>query len=153
MMAPVQELTLAAIGATIEPPGSDAADTRFPDRLAELAAWWGQVSGSPEPARAQWISIEPPTGEGVRLDSGFAEGNVVTPYYDPMIAKLIVSGADRAQAITRARQALRDFTIEGIKHNLPLHQRILEAQAFVDGALDTHFLEASLLLEIGECLG
>ncbi len=83
----------------------------------------------------------PPTGEGVRLDSGFAEGNVVTPYYDPMIAKLIVSGADRAQAITRARQALRDFTIEGIKHNLPLHQRILESAAFQAGDLDTHFLE------------
>ena len=84
---------------------------------------------------------QPPTGEGVRLDSGYAEGNTVTPNYDPMIAKLIVSGATRAQAIERSLQALESFRIEGIKTNIPLHLRILRSEAFVAGQLDTRFLE------------
>lgn len=83
----------------------------------------------------------PPTGEGVRLDSGYAEGNTVTPNYDPMIAKLIVSGATRAQAIERSIAALEQFRIEGIKTNIPLHLRILRSEAFQSGALDTRFLE------------
>ncbi|SEL49145.1 acetyl-CoA carboxylase, biotin carboxylase subunit [Stigmatella aurantiaca] len=83
----------------------------------------------------------PPTGEGVRLDAGYAEGNIVTPNYDPMIAKLIVSGATRAQAIERSIAALEQFRIEGIKTNIPLHLRILRSEAFQSGALDTRFLE------------
>ncbi|MBE2250596.1 MAG: biotin carboxylase [Myxococcus sp.] len=85
--------------------------------------------------------FQPPTGPGVRLDAGYAEGDVVTPNYDPMIAKLIVSGDTRAQAISRAKEALANFRIEGIKHNVPLHLRILESEAFVAGRLDTRFLE------------
>ena len=84
---------------------------------------------------------QPPQGEGVRLDSGYAEGNLVTPNYDPMIAKLIVSGKDRAEAIARSEKALEGFRIEGIKHNVPLHLRIVRDRAFQEGALDTHFLE------------
>jgi len=83
----------------------------------------------------------PPQGEGVRLDSGYAEGNTVTPNYDPMIAKLIVSGATRAEAIQRSIAALESFRIEGIKTNIPLHLRILRAPAFQAGELDTRFLE------------
>jgi acetyl-CoA carboxylase biotin carboxylase subunit len=83
----------------------------------------------------------PPKGEGVRLDSGYAEGNTVTPNYDPMIAKLIVSGATRAQAIERSITALEQFRIEGIKTNIPLHLRILKDPAFAEGRLDTRFLE------------
>ena len=85
--------------------------------------------------------FRPPTGDGVRLDSGYGEGNVVTPNYDPMIAKLIVSGADRDQAIARADVALSNFHIEGIKTNIPLHLRIVRDPAFREGRLDTHFLE------------
>ncbi|MBX7097812.1 MAG: ATP-grasp domain-containing protein [Myxococcaceae bacterium] len=83
----------------------------------------------------------PPSGEGVRLDSGYAQGDVVTPNYDPMIAKLIVSGKDRGQAIERAQRAVGDFAIEGIKHNLPLHLRILKDPVFQSGQLSTRFLE------------
>ncbi len=83
----------------------------------------------------------PPTGEGVRLDSGYEQGSVVTPNYDPMIAKLIVSGDTRNQAIDRATAALGSFQVEGIKTNIPLHLRILASQAFRDGQLDTRFLE------------
>ncbi|KFA93063.1 acetyl-CoA carboxylase biotin carboxylase subunit [Archangium violaceum] len=82
-----------------------------------------------------------PTGEGVRLDSGYAEGNTVTPNYDPMIAKLIVSGATRAEAIERSIAALRNFRVEGIKTNIPLHLRILQEPVFRAGDLNTRFLE------------
>jgi acetyl-CoA carboxylase biotin carboxylase subunit len=77
----------------------------------------------------------------VRLDAGYEQGSTITPHYDPMIAKLIVSGKDRAQAIDRARQALDAFVIEGIKTNIPLHRRIVADPAFVEGRLDTRFLE------------
>ena len=82
-----------------------------------------------------------PTGEGVRLDSGYAEGNTVTPNYDPMIAKLIVSGATRAEAIERSIRALESFRVEGIKTNIPLHLRILQDPVFRAGDLNTRFLE------------
>ncbi|XXF76445.1 acetyl-CoA carboxylase biotin carboxylase subunit [Myxococcaceae bacterium GXIMD 01537] len=85
--------------------------------------------------------FQAPTGEGVRLDSGYAEGNAVTPNYDPMIAKLIVSGKDRTEAIERSVGALQAFRIEGIKTNIPLHLRIVQDAAFRAGELDTHFLE------------
>jgi acetyl-CoA carboxylase biotin carboxylase subunit len=84
---------------------------------------------------------QPPTGEGVRLDSGYAEGNTVTPNYDPMIAKLIVSGATRAEAIERSIRALEGFRVEGIKTNIPLHLRILKDPVFRAGDLNTRFLE------------
>jgi len=85
--------------------------------------------------------LVPPTGEGVRLDGGYEEGSVVTPSYDPMIAKLIVSGRDRVEAIARSRAALEAFTVEGIKTNIPLHRRIVADPAFAAGTLDTKFLE------------
>ena len=86
-------------------------------------------------------TYRPPAGEGIRLDSGYAEGNAVTPHYDPMIAKLIVWGEDRSQAIERSIRALETFSIEGIKTNLPLHLRILRDPAFQEGRVDTAFLE------------
>ncbi|MFY0529542.1 acetyl-CoA carboxylase biotin carboxylase subunit [Archangium gephyra] len=82
-----------------------------------------------------------PTGEGVRLDSGYAEGNTVTPNYDPMIAKLIVTGATRTEAIERSIAALQSFRVEGIKTNIPLHLRILQDPVFRAGDLNTRFLE------------
>jgi len=85
--------------------------------------------------------FKPPTGPSIRLDAGYEQGNVVTPNYDPMIAKLIITGADRPEAIARAASALDQFVIEGIKTNLPLHRRIVAAPAFLEGRLDTRFLE------------
>ncbi len=85
--------------------------------------------------------FRPPTGVGVRLDAGYAEGDVVTPNYDPMIAKLIITGADRSEAISRATAAVDAFDIQGIKTNLPLHARILRDETFRAGKLDTRFLE------------
>ncbi len=85
--------------------------------------------------------FEPPAGEGVRLDAGYEAGSLVTPYYDPLLAKLIVFGQTRAEAVDRAQKALASFRIEGIKTNIALHKRIVADAAFREGRLDTHFLE------------
>jgi len=82
-----------------------------------------------------------PTGEGVRVDAGFREGDRVTPFYDPLLAKIIVSGQDRAQAIQRAHEALRKTEVLGIKTNLPALQAILSTEAFALGQISTHFIE------------
>lgn len=82
----------------------------------------------------------PALSENVRLDSGFEEGDTVTPYYDPLVAKLVVRGEDRAEAIRRGREALENFQIEGIKHNIPLHLRILVDERFLSGQYDTGLL-------------
>jgi acetyl-CoA carboxylase, biotin carboxylase subunit len=93
------------------------------------------------PSPGRLAVFRPPEAEGVRVDAGYVEGDVVSPYYDPMLAKLIVTGRDRAEAIGRAEAALTEFRVEGIKTNIPLHLRIVRDRAFQEGALDTHFLE------------
>jgi acetyl-CoA carboxylase biotin carboxylase subunit len=85
--------------------------------------------------------FRPPEGEGIRVDAGYAEGGVVTPFYDPLLAKLIVSGKNRVEAIERSEEALQRFDIQGLKNNVPLHLRIARDRAFQEGVLDTHFLE------------
>ncbi|WP_326550628.1 acetyl-CoA carboxylase biotin carboxylase subunit [Micromonospora sp. NBC_01813] len=78
-----------------------------------------------------------PTGDGVRVDSGYAAGTIVTPFYDSLMAKLIVHGADRAEAITRARAAVAAFEVAGPKCNLPFFAELLEHPEFVSGDYDT----------------
>jgi acetyl-CoA carboxylase biotin carboxylase subunit len=95
------------------------------------------------PSPGKLTAFVPPSGEGLRLDAGYEQGNTVTPYYDPLIAKLIVSGKDRIHALERAALALRSFRIEGVKTNIPLHLRILEDPAFRSGELSTAFLDRS----------
>lgn len=78
-----------------------------------------------------------PSGPGIRVDAGYEAGNTVTPFYDPLLAKLCVHGADRAAAIARAREAVAAFTVEGVKSNLPFHAELLESAEFVSGEYDT----------------
>jgi acetyl-CoA carboxylase biotin carboxylase subunit len=81
-----------------------------------------------------WVE---PTGEGVRVDSGYVDGNTVTPFYDSLMAKLIVSGATRAEAIERARAAVAAFELAGPKNNLPFFAELLENDEFLSGDYDT----------------
>ncbi len=81
-----------------------------------------------------WVE---PTGEGVRVDSGYAAGTTVTPHYDSLMAKVIVHGADRAEALDRAKAAVETFEIAGPKHNLPFFARLLEDPGFRSGDYDT----------------
>jgi acetyl-CoA carboxylase biotin carboxylase subunit len=81
-----------------------------------------------------WVE---PTGEGVRVDAGYAAGTTVTPFYDSLMAKLVVYGADRAEAVARARAAVAGFEIVGPKVNLPFFAELLENPEFVSGDYDT----------------
>lgn len=74
--------------------------------------------------------FQPPSGPGVRLDTGVAEGSRVSPNFDSMIAKLIVTGATREQAIRRARRALAEFKVEGVATVLPFHRAVMDHDDF-----------------------
>ncbi|MDQ1689302.1 MAG: acetyl-CoA carboxylase, biotin carboxylase subunit [Frankiaceae bacterium] len=82
-----------------------------------------------------------PSGEGVRVDAGYAEGNTVTPFYDPLLAKLITYGADRDEAIARARDAVAAFVVEGPKTNLPFFDELLSNSEFISGDYDTGLVD------------
>jgi acetyl-CoA carboxylase biotin carboxylase subunit len=82
-----------------------------------------------------------PTGPGVRVDTGVYPGFEITPFYDPMIAKLIVWGETRAQAILRMRRALEEYRIIGVKTNIPFHQTMMDSHRFMGGQYDTRFVE------------
>lgn len=86
-------------------------------------------------------TLQEPTGPGVRVESGVYEGFEVSLYYDPLIAKLIVWGESRPEAILRMRRALREYRIGGIKTSLPFHQQIMESTQFMWGTFDTGFLD------------
>jgi len=81
-----------------------------------------------------------PSGEGVRVDTGYAEGCRITPFYDPMVMKVIAHGADRNHAIERLSQALADLRLEGIAHNAAYVRSVLAHPAFKAGELHTGFL-------------
>jgi acetyl-CoA carboxylase biotin carboxylase subunit len=78
-----------------------------------------------------------PSGPGVRVDAGYQLGNTVTPYYDPLLAKLCVHGSSRAEALARAREAVAAFEVTGPKSNLPFHAELLVSPDFVSGDYDT----------------
>ena len=98
------------------------------------------------PCPGNITKFDMPGGPGVRIESYIHEGSRISPYYDSMVAKLIVWGSDREEAIARGKRALREFKIEGIKTTIPFHLQVLENQAFLDGEVYTDFIET----EIGE---
>ena len=82
-----------------------------------------------------------PTGPGIRVDTGVYPGFEITPYYDPMIAKLIAWGESRGQAILRMRRALEEYRIVGVRTNIPFHQIMMDSHRFMAGQYDTRFVE------------
>ncbi len=124
-----------------------------------LIAGGGDVSFPPPPVRSTGHAVElrvyaedpvrflpspgvitewaEPSGPGVRVDAGYAAGNEVTPFYDPLLAKLCVHGADRAEALRRARAAVAGFRIGGLKTNLAFHAELLDSDEFASGRYDT----------------
>jgi len=83
----------------------------------------------------------PPGGFGVRVDSAVYSGYQISPFYDSMVAKLIVWGKDRTEAIERMKRALDEFVISGVKTTIPFHAKLLEHELFVKGDFNTKFLE------------
>lgn len=92
------------------------------------------------PATGELVSYREPSGPGVRVDSGVRQGSTVTPYYDPLVAKLITYGADRGEAIKRMLLALSEYRICGVTTNIAFHDSVLRLDAFVDGDLSTSFI-------------
>ncbi|HVM76016.1 MAG TPA: acetyl-CoA carboxylase biotin carboxylase subunit [Candidatus Saccharimonadales bacterium] len=98
------------------------------------------------PSAGRITAFQAPGGTGVRVDSAAYTDAVIPPYYDSLVAKLVVKGRDRAEAIGRMKRALEMFAIEGIKTSIPLHRRIMAHSDFVSGNFDTHFIEKLLNL-------
>ncbi len=94
---------------------------------------------TPSPGRITHLAL--PGGPGVRVDTHLYSGYTVPPYYDSLIAKLLVHGKDRKEAIIRGRRALQMFRIEGIKTSIPLQLRILDDPDFQAGRFSTSFME------------
>jgi acetyl-CoA carboxylase biotin carboxylase subunit len=97
------------------------------------------VSFTPSPGTVRHFWA--PGGPGVRVDTFAHEGCTISPYYDSMIAKLMVHGRDRAEAIARMRRCLDSMIVEGIKTTIPLHRRIIDDADFQAGRFDTGFME------------
>jgi acetyl-CoA carboxylase biotin carboxylase subunit len=94
----------------------------------------------PSTGRITWL--HEPTGPGVRVESGIYEGFVISPYYDSLIAKLVVWGETRGEALLRMRRALEEYRVMGVSTNIPFHQQILNDTRFIGGQIDTTFLES-----------
>jgi acetyl-CoA carboxylase biotin carboxylase subunit len=129
----VEQQFLIAGGA---PPSFDPEAVRPSGHALELRIYAEDpVRFLPGPGKiTEW---EEPSGPGVRVDAGYEAGNTVTPFYDPLLAKLCVHGADRDQALARASQAVAGFRIAGPKTNLLFHAELLASPEFAGGGYDT----------------
>jgi acetyl/propionyl-CoA carboxylase alpha subunit len=96
------------------------------------------------PSTGRIHHLKPSQGFSVRDDRGVEAGNEVTVYYDPMISKLIVWGRSREEARRRMLRSLRDYEVLGVETNIPLNIAVLEHPRFIEGNLDTHFLDECL---------
>jgi acetyl-CoA carboxylase biotin carboxylase subunit len=94
-----------------------------------------------QPCPGQITTYHPPGGPGVRVDTHIYAGYHVPPYYDSLLAKVIVHGNDRREALARMHQALDGFIIEGVTTTIPFLSRVIQHPAFVAGDVDTKFLE------------
>ncbi len=122
-----------------EPPSFDPAAITPSGHALELRIYAEDpVRFLPGPGTiTQW---QEPSGEGIRVDAGYQAGNTVTPFYDPLLAKLCVHAADRPGALARAREAVAAFAIEGPKTNLRFHAELLDSPEFVSGHYDTSLI-------------
>jgi len=97
----------------------------------------------------------PPAGTGIRVDAGVKSGSIISPMYDSMIAKLVVRGHTRDEAIRRMGKALGEFIISGVQTNIPFHKAVMNNKRFQSGDFDTHFIseEKALIDKIKEMAG
>ncbi|MCH7724237.1 MAG: acetyl-CoA carboxylase biotin carboxylase subunit [Bacteroidetes bacterium] len=97
------------------------------------------------PSTGRIVHYKAPSGPGVRLDSGFEQGSEISIYYDPLISKLVTSGADREISINRMKRALNEYQIAGVTTNIPFLELILEHPSFINGSFDINFIENEFL--------
>jgi acetyl/propionyl-CoA carboxylase alpha subunit len=101
----------------------------------------------PSPGRIR--TWRPPAGPWVRLDSGVYEGGEVSLHYDPLMAKLIVWGRDRGEAVRRMRRALGEFGVTGVRTTIPFHRAVMHHPDFLGGRLSTGFVERAFAGGLG----
>jgi acetyl-CoA carboxylase, biotin carboxylase subunit len=132
----VQQQFLIAAG---QPPSFDPAAVTSSGHALELRIYAEDpVRFLPSPGTiTEWAE---PEGEGIRVDAGYQAGNTVTPFYDPLLAKLCVHAADRHSALERARKAVAGFAIAGPRTNLAFHAELLDNPEFVSGDYDTSLI-------------
>jgi acetyl-CoA/propionyl-CoA carboxylase biotin carboxyl carrier protein len=118
-------------------------DIRSAGHAIELRVYAESAARGFTPTTGPVLALRLPSGEGVRVDVGIAEGQRVTTNFDPMLAKLIVHGPDRATAIERARQALADFALLGCETNIGFLDRLVADPAFAAGEVHTGWLDAN----------
>ena len=92
------------------------------------------------PSIGRLLRYREPAGPGVRVDSGVQEGSEISVHYDPLVAKLVTHGVDRAAALAGMRAALDAYVIRGVQHNAPLLRSVLDVPQFVEGRLSAAFL-------------
>ncbi|MCL4548123.1 MAG: acetyl-CoA carboxylase biotin carboxylase subunit [Bacteroidetes bacterium] len=137
----VKNQILVAAGERIEDPPKDPRGHAIEFRIN---AEDPQNNFRPSPGQIEYLHF--PGGFGVRIDSHVYNEYVIPPNYDSLIAKMIIWGTDRPHAIKRARRALEEFKIEGIKTTIPFHQKVLESEKFIEGDFDTSFIDQHINL-------
>jgi acetyl-CoA carboxylase biotin carboxylase subunit len=133
----VREQIRVANGA---PLGLTQADIKFAGHAIECRIN-AENSETFVPGPGRISDYHPPGGLGVRVDSGLYTGYRMPPYYDSLVAKLIVSGTNRNECLMRLRRALEEYVVGGIDTTIPLHQRLIAQPDFVNGDYDIHWLE------------
>ena len=140
----VRESFLIAEGAALGP-----GDPRVRGHALQFRIYAEDPARGFAPAGGTVRTWRPPSGPGVRLDSGTEQGSVVTPAFGTLLAKLIVTGASRADALNRARRALAEFEVTGLATSLPLHRALVTDEAFAPAdparpfSVHTGWLESS----------
>ncbi len=135
----VEQLRIAAG----EPLGYAQSDITSTGHAIEFRIYAEDAAAGFTPTTGPILRWKVPTGEGVRMDAGIVEGAAVTAAFDPMLAKLIIYGADRDEARARADAALRDLALLGCKTNTAFLRRLLNHPAFIAGDVHTGFLDAN----------
>jgi len=126
-----------------EPLGYAQSDLRSQGHAIEFRIYAEDPGRGYTPTTGPILSLRPPQGDGIRWDSGVVQGGEVTASFDPMIAKLIVHGGDRSEAIARAEKALAQTVLLGCKTNTAFLRRLVVHPAFVAGDVHTGFLDAN----------
>jgi acetyl-CoA carboxylase biotin carboxylase subunit len=130
-----------------EPLGYDQSAIQRRGYAVECRIYAEDSSAGWVPSTGRLVGYRPPSGPGVRVDSGVEENAEISVYYDPMIAKLIVYAADRQRGLERMARALREFLILGVHTSIPLHRWLLANPDVLAGHVDTDWLEREWRLE------